>query len=527
MSTPPYARPSAGGGWAHPAVRDRRIFDLLLLALCGLIPLALALGISLDWSKPNLLLTLGLVVAVVGVVVLMLSTRLDVTVMILAVYLGMLAGPVKLGIGAHEETSVIQDVLVFSVAIGALMRLLVKRDRLQMPPLSAWVFAYIAVVLVEAFNPKTDGILHVLGGFRQQLEWVPFFWFGYALMRSKDRFRKMFLVLGVIALANAIVATYQTRLSPQQVAAWGPGYRARIFPTASGIKGGGRIYVSEGEAKVRPLALGSDSGFGGGVGLIALPGALALLAIVRRRRRWIAIALALAALVAIATSLGRLAFVGSGIAVVAFALLSSVAGRSLSRTSLVLLAMVVIAVPLGVLFVEIEGAGTFKRYEDIGASSTGYKEKAWTNIPKVIGEAPFGVGLGTVGSVAGFGGKVTELLPEGKGVTADTQWNLLVDETGAPGLIVWVALLLEMVLLAERRLRYFADGELRISLAAVFAPIAAFIPMGFSGALSTSAALGPYYWFAAGIAGYWFIGPGRKIGATLSPTEPALTAAPS
>ena len=39
--------------------------------------------------------------------------------------------------------------------------------------------------LVEAFNPSTHGILKILGGFRQQLEWIPFFFFGYVVMRSK------------------------------------------------------------------------------------------------------------------------------------------------------------------------------------------------------------------------------------------------------------------------------------------------------------------------------------------------------
>jgi len=237
-------------------------------------------------SKPNLPLALAAIVGALGVIALIVSARLDVTVTLLVIYLGLLNGPIKLSSGGYgSATSAVQNVLVFAVALGALLRVLAKRERVRLPPLSGWVLAFVGVVVLEAFNPKTHGLLHTLGGFRQQLQWVPFFFFGYALMRHKLRFRQLFVVLGVIALANAAVATYQSRLSPAQLASWGPGYADRIFPAKNGLKGGGRIYFSEGEAQVRPLALGSDSGFSGGTGLIALTGALALIAIGRRRQR--------------------------------------------------------------------------------------------------------------------------------------------------------------------------------------------------------------------------------------------------
>ena len=73
----------------------------------------------------------------------------------------------------------------FAIGLGAILRMVVKRERVKLPPLSGWVIALVALVLVEAFNPKTAGILKFLGGFRQQLEWVPFFFFGYAIMRSR------------------------------------------------------------------------------------------------------------------------------------------------------------------------------------------------------------------------------------------------------------------------------------------------------------------------------------------------------
>ncbi|MDQ6810926.1 MAG: hypothetical protein M3Z95_03380, partial [Actinomycetota bacterium] len=276
----PHARLPGPIGATHPAVLDRRMRDLLALGASCLIPLLIALGISLTVPNPSLGLLFGLTLGAAGVFVLVLNSRLEVTVALVALYLGLLYGPIKLGSGGHELASVSRDVMIFAVALGAFLRLLVKGERIRLPPLSGWVLLFVALVLVEAFNPNTHGITKALGGYRQQLEWVPFFFFGYAIMRSKQRLRKFFIILGVIALANGVVSTYQTRLSPSQLATWGPGYRELVEGTqVQGQKGGisARAYVVEGVARVRPPALGSDAGFSGGLGVLALPCALALL----------------------------------------------------------------------------------------------------------------------------------------------------------------------------------------------------------------------------------------------------------
>jgi len=227
--------------------------------------------------------------------------RYEVTLTVVALYLGLLDGPVKLGSGSHTVGSAARDVLIASIAIGALGRLAVNRRRVELPALAVWPLVFVALVVVEAFNPNTSGLTKVLGGFRQQLEWVPFFFFGYAVMRSRARFRRMLLLLGVLALVNGAVAIYQSRIGPGGLAGWGPGYAelAHGSETTGGISG--RTYYSEGEARIRPPALGSDSGFGAGVGVIGLLGGFALLAVGPLRRRWPAIILALGAMLAIVT----------------------------------------------------------------------------------------------------------------------------------------------------------------------------------------------------------------------------------
>jgi hypothetical protein len=74
------------------------------------------------------------------------------------------------------------------------------------------------------------------------------------------------------------------------------------------------------------------------------------------------------------------------------------------------------------------------------------------------------------------------------------------------------------------RLPRVEDVDVRILLAAVFASIFAYAIMGVRGAFMDTSAAGPYFWFAVGIAGYWFVGPGR--GERHAVPDNALTAAP-
>jgi hypothetical protein len=507
-------------------VLDRRLRDILRVVLSGVIPALLALAITLSLPSRDLPLVLGGIMVILVILGLMVSSRLEVTVALLAVYLGMFNGPIKLLLGNHELTGAILNVLILAVALGAVMRMIARREPVRLPPLSAWVVAFFAIVMIEAFNPHTHGLLHVIGGFRQQLQFLPFFFFGYAVMRSKKRFRQLFLIVGVVALAGGIVSTYQTGLSPAQLAAWGPGYHTLIYPAA----GGGRTFSSEGEARVRPPGLGSEAGASGGLGVLALPFGLALLATSRWRRRWIAVLLCLGALVALVTGLGRLQLIGAGLAVIVFAALAAAAGQRATRTIGALLAIIVLAVPSGLLLASLLRKGTFNRYETIGTSTstTLHKESALALVPRYLEAAPFGFGLGIVGSVASLGGKETNQL-EGHGVSAETQYNFIVTELGAPGLIVWVGVSVYVMGLVALGMRRVRDGDLAFCLAGAFAPFFALFVEGSSGPISDSAAAGPYFWFAIGTAAFWFAGPGRRsrlmqpLRSFGAPTLPAKT----
>jgi hypothetical protein len=522
MSTPELGL--GGVGSERRGRPDRRLSDGTVTTLVGLVTVGLALGIAVAIPKPNYALVVGGIVGLLALTALITSPRLEWTAGGLVFFLGCLNGPLKLISAAGTVASALQDVLIGAILLGLLLRQLTSGKRFTLPPLGGWVVAFVGVVALEAFNPKTLNILKVLAGFRDQLQYVPFFIFGWLLVRSKARLRKAFLLLGVIALANGIVSSYQTRLSPSQAASWGAGYEQKF--TGHGAK----TYKSEGEGHVRPTGLGDESGAGGGAGIVAVAATLALLAYTRRKR-WLIALLLFGSIAAIATSLGRIELLGGVLAVGGYVLLTGSAGRHARRPLRYLLVALALAIPFGVIYVATLGESTFSRYSGLlsgsGTNSASYKEDELKQIPKEVAADPFGFGLGTAGPAAGFGGKSTELL-EGHNVNAETTYNFIVKEVGLPGVLVWVGAIISMILLAFGRIRLLADSELQTYLAAVFAPVIAMFFMSFEGPVTQSQVLSPYYWFALGVAGYWLAGPGWRTARrrfALRAAEPAVPVA--
>jgi hypothetical protein len=516
MSWQPAGLPGRIGG-GHPELFNRRFYDLAGAALAGGTALVLALLVAIAYPKPNYPLVIAVLVGGLVLSALVANRKLELSVAFLAFYLGCINGPVKLIGHAGVLTAGLQDVLILTVFVSVLVRRAREGKKLTLPPLAPWVLSFVFIVLIEAFNPRTQGLLKIGAGFRQQLQWVPFYLFGYLLVRSKARLRTMFVILGLVATLNGLTSTYQTQLSPKQLASWGPGYANKVEGKNKRTYGGG-----EGVAHVRPPGLGQEAGTGAGFGLIAAAGTFALI-LLWKRRRWLAMALAFGSLAAIATGLGRLQVVGGVISLVAFAMLSLSAGRRVVQLVAAFVGLLVIVLAVGALFVSAVGSGVFKRYESISpervtSSATGYKQNDLSAIPGHLKAAPFGFGLGTSGAAGGFGGRVTEEF-EGHDVNAETQFNFLSNELGLPGLVVWTALIAAICLMAVRRIRVVRDGELQILLAAAFSPIIALAAMAYDGPVSGSSAAGPYFWFAVGMAAYWFQGPGWKIATAEPPPE--------
>jgi hypothetical protein len=442
---------------------------------------------------------------------LMCSTRYEVTLAVLMLYLGLLDGYLKLKLNNTAITAG-RDLLMGAIAAGALIRYAVSRQKGRLPPLTGFVIAWVLVVLVQLLNPDNGTLTHSLLALRPHLEFVPLFFFGFIMMRTPSRLRGFLVLLLVITAINAIVALIQLNLSPAQLASWGPGYANRI----NGVGVSGRGFVdAAGVATNRPFGLGSDMGFAGLLGLLAAPAALALFAIRGKRSLLlIAVPMGVAVVTAVVTSQARVAVVGSVISVLFFVVLASTARR---RAATIM--SVAIATAITVLVVSALTSGpsqaVFSRYSSVGptqvlSTTYSYKAQTYADLISYLHQIPFGGGIGSVGAGSSTPGG------NGKRYDGESEFNVLVAEVGLAGLIVMIAFNLRLCRLSLFRIKKVGDADVRIMLAAIAAPLFALIAAWTVGPTTISTPGAPYMWFVGGVFSYWLLTGANHSGRRLS-----------
>jgi hypothetical protein len=462
-------------------------------------------------------LQVALAVVTVGALTWMLvSERYAWSLAFLMLYLGLVDGYLKLSTGSSSVT-LVRDALLYAIVFGALARTAIRHEQLRMPPLTAWVVAWIVVVVIQIANPSDGTLLHSIATLRQHLEWVPLFFLAYAVMRSKARIKGFLFLLLVIASINGIVGLAQLNMSPDQLSSWGSGYAKAI----GGEGVAARTFENEqGEVHVRPFGLGGDFGFGGVVGMIAVPAALALLTLSRRPGARAVIAVLSAGVVlAIATSEARTAVVGSVIAALVFALLT-VTSRAGLRT--VIAIAIATAIAYGTIsFISSNSGEESFRYGSIStpgkAISTAieYRSTTIAKVPEYATQFPLGAGFGSKGPASTVSGGTTAQL------NAESEATFLLIEVGIPGLAVMVGFLLTLFYLSVTRIRRVPDRETRLLLTAIAAPLFAIASTWWVGVSTTTTPAGPYLWFAAGVLAFWLVKRGRETRAVDGPAQAA------
>jgi len=424
--------------------------------------------------------------------------RVDHTLVVLALYLGLLDGYIKLRTGSSTVT-LARDALVIAIAAGALLRGALTRQRIFLPPLGGFALAFTAVVLIEIANPSARGLTASLAGVRQHLEFVPLFFLGYAFVRTGSQIRMALLVIVFCAAVGGVVSYIQSTLTPEQLAGWGPGYREFILGTGNvsgrvGFEGAGTV--------VRPFGLGSDVGAGATAAALALPGMIALLMTAGNRVRWALMLMSVGVALAVATSGSRAALVTVFVSLAAFALIAAASKNALKAVVGVILGIALIYTA----FVQLgPDNSTTKRSKNITPTkvfSTFSSERgASVNaFGRLATDHPLGVGVGTVGPASRF-----RRTTASEGLNSETQWNFLVVEVGIAGVVIYLAFVLRLMWLALTRVRRIADPSLRLCLSALAAPILAMLVAGFSGPTSASVPLAPFLWLVSGVLAYWLV----------------------
>lgn len=424
---------------------------------------------------------------------------------VVVLYLGVADGYVKLRTGASSVT-LVRDVLLYAVVAGILLRASVRTAELETPPLAGWVILIVALVLVQLANPGNASAGKALAGLRPHLEFVPLYFLAFWTVRDVRALRATLAILLGIGAINGVVTYAQSTLTPRQLAAWGPGYEERVLGQGRFAGGGRAFYDRYGDTRVRPLGLGSDAGFAGQFGVLAVPAGLALLGIASRMR-WRVLALVLLALtvVGVVTSQTRAGIVASVVAAVGFGALATVSRRWWTA-GLGLVAGGLVAAVTVSLVTSGAPAGAFDRYGTFTPNQV-LRSTREERPTKVIGEYlaryPLGAGIGKSGPAAGFGGSTTSL-------NSETEFTYLTNEIGIPGLLAFLGFHLALVTLVVRRCRRVVDGETRIMLAALGAPLVAMLPLWFVTTTTANTPFSPFIWFTGGVLAFWLVAVQRR-----------------
>jgi hypothetical protein len=134
-----------------------------------------------------------------------LSERYAVTLSVFLLYLGLVDGFLKLRTGSSLAT-LGRDVLLYAIAGGGLVRLILRGAPVRLPRLTAIVAIWVMAVVVQIFNPAVPSITHAVVSVRQHIEFVPLFFLGYAVVRTERRLLGMLALLLVAASANGLVS---------------------------------------------------------------------------------------------------------------------------------------------------------------------------------------------------------------------------------------------------------------------------------------------------------------------------------
>lgn len=488
-----------------PSVRSSPLVRGLV---AGAGALVLALFVSTKAADVSPVAPLGAALFLVLPTWLFVNQRIEQSLAVLIVYLGVLDGYLKLKLGA-EVMALGRDFLLYAIAGGMLARTILKHKPVRVPPLTGWLVAWTAVVLVQLLNPSNGSWLHSFASLRQDLEFLPLFFIAYAVMTSVKRLRAFLALLLFVAAINGGVGLVQSGLSPEQLSGWGPGYAALI----KGVGGAAPRTATgaDGEARVRPPGLGSDMGFAGILGAVALPGGIALM-LTRRRGSpvvWIYLPMIVLAVTGVITSQSRSTMIT---AIVAGLVFLAFIVRSL-RIRHVLGGVVVtgLLVFAALTVVTNEDDTTLFRYRSIAPSNV--VQTTLDSRPGALGQMaeylqtyPVGAGIGSVGPAVGTIGADPQNTP-----SAESQITYLIAEVGIAGLLVFLAFYARLLSVVVKRLRKLKEREHRVLLAALAAPLFAFVANWVVGVNTVSTPNSAYLWFAAGVLSLWLLtNPSRR-----------------
>ncbi|WP_218079975.1 O-antigen ligase family protein [Anthocerotibacter panamensis] len=444
---------------------------------------------------------LGFAIVIIGVGYVFFSKNAPFAVLASIVFAGLFEGPLKyLGDSRNESIFAYlgRDLLLYALILALLLGLIAGRGERRTsikPPLLGIFILFGLNLFIQFFNPAANSPLASFINARLFWEMIPLYFIGYYFLRSVKVWRALLITIAIVAALNGGVAVYQSYIGPRAVASWGPGYYRQIYKIRE------TVTTESGEETFRPLALGSDGGFSGAVGVAAIPMILALLN--RRKQQETTLAklpnsfygvflyiLAIGAALGIYASGSRSALI---IGLLTLAVTLVLLAPNVSKVRIILnigILSVLFVVAFQLVSVVAPSLGfrydSIKSPENLVETFNSENRLAQVTIfPIDLAQRyPLGAGLDNLGVGAALAAQIAGTYVRPQPENSENNLNLSLLALGIPGTLLWLFMHLTFLVSGWRALKkvdnqelrtYMLSGFILMSLMTVYWPFGSFI----------------------------------------------------
>lgn len=411
-------------------------------------------------------------------------------------YLMLADGYLRLSTG-DDRLRVARDVVPILMILVGLPYMVVHRTRIPRMPMFAGVVVLVLLTAVQVLNPASTSLSATVLAMRPHLEWLPFFIFGFVAISSARRLEILGALIVVCAAVNGAVSLYQSGLTPDQLASWGPGYETLLGAGPEGSRGEARIYVdSSGVDQIRPPGLGADIGSPGILAVMGLPIALSLVLYARQRLlRWTGLLGIPLMIVGLVTCQVRVAVIAAVVACCAYVVLPRPQGGTSSRLRAFWVAA---TLALAVVFIGQQGVDLDRldsiTPDQVFASASSERGGSFSLAVDYVTRYPFGAGLGTAGP-----GSVTGASRNAGRLSGENSFAYLIVEIGVAGMLLVLGLLVSTVVLGLRTLKRRRGEPAAAMLAGYLAFLIACSVLWLAGGVTAGPPLAPLIWTIVGV----------------------------
>ena len=382
-------------------------------------------------------------------------------------------------------------------------------------PLGFLIGLFVAVCLLQLFNPYTFSYIASLASLKMHIFMIPLFFFGYHYCHSMDQIRQWATVFGIIGIVMSVVAISQFQKGPDQMKSEMPEY--------SGMIDSNTWQDNTGKSFFRPMSTTSNAG-GASTWMqciIPLTIAVCMSKIVSKKLKVFLIGVLVICLLTLVISLIRQMFIVT-IAGVGLMLLLQFNIQKLGRI------IVILIITSGIVFSSYFLAGNVTGNTDIingflddianpvATFQKDNRSKMLDMVSQIAEVYPFGAGLGRTGPASvkfseenlkfqmehGFA-NWRSLMDRGVLVPGmmpgENYFLVMISETGIPGTLLITLITILFLLKGFKAFKTIQDDGLKWYAAGIMGVLFSIFVVFFGGPALVTAPLNLFYWFLGGV----------------------------